>query len=155
MFLIVGYFLLLCISDLWMNVPVVTGLPSNAFLKESSISGSPIDVPFGENEIAESSPSTVKCLHCPKFYSGFDMLKEHIQLCHPERAIGYSCVQCNAAFSNREQLEKHQVLHSPESQVKIGVAACRDCDWKIIDEVRMVLGCENVFIMSDDFRDTS
>lgn len=99
------------------SVPVVTGLPSNAFLKESSISGSPIDVPFGENEIAESSPSTVKCLHCPKFYSGFDMLKEHIQLCHPERAIGYSCVQCNAAFSNREQLEKHQVLHSPESQV--------------------------------------
>lgn len=108
--------LLFCV--LFSSVPVVTGLPSNAFLtKENSINGSPIDLPLGESEVAEFSPSAVKCLHCLKYFSGFDMLKEHIQLCHPERAVGYSCVQCNAAFANREQLEKHQVLHSPESQV--------------------------------------
>lgn len=101
---------------LFVTVPVVTGVSGSSFLKEGN-NASLTEIPGSELESSEFSPSAVKCLHCHKYYGGFETLKEHIQVCHGERAIGYPCLQCNAAFPNRDQLDKHELLHSPNAQV--------------------------------------
>ncbi len=87
-------------------------VPGNASLKENS-NASSVDI----TEPSEFSPMAMKCLHCHKFYISSEILKEHIQLGHPERAFGYSSLQCNAAFLNREQLDKHELQQSPNAQM--------------------------------------
>lgn len=68
------------------------------------------------------------------------MLKEHIEISHPEvtnaengtssapcaispssNLVGpggpYGCSQCTTSFPTKDQLEKHELLHSPNAQV--------------------------------------
>lgn len=95
---------------------MVAGVPGTPFSKDTS-GASPIDISGGEPEPTDFSSSSAKCAQCHKYYASFDTLKEHIQLCHPDRSIGFSCLHCNAVFSNRHQLDKHEQLHSPHVQV--------------------------------------
>ncbi|XP_065206485.1 zinc finger protein 1 isoform X2 [Planococcus citri] len=101
------------------KVPLTPSVTSNPVFKES--------LPFdnsssGEPESSDYS-SAVKCPHCFKNFVSYDVLKEHLQICRPDRPVAYPCVQCNAAFSTRDQLDKHEQLHSPNAQV-----SCKVCN---------------------------